>query len=110
MKSEQLVLGTIFILGFSYFTSVQLMKPVEKFPIRNTNSYVQYSSIMKACPSKNYHRYGSNLCDPQQDELPITLPDPNAKVPPLELTRDQMMFQQVKYGSMSELGGINLCQ
>ena len=105
MKSEQLAFGALFILVFSYFAFVQLKNPFEGFPPKQ---YALYSSQVKT--PKGYHRYGSNLCDPQQDELPITLPDPNVGVAPLSMTTDQMMFDQVKKGSLSELGGFNLCQ
>lgn len=56
-----------------------------------------------------YHRYQSNLCDPQQDQLPITLPDPNEGLDPVEV---DPLYDQMKYGSMpcDQCFRLNLCQ
>lgn len=56
-----------------------------------------------------YHRYQSNLCNPQQDELPITFPDPNEGLEPVKV---DPMFDEMKYGSMpcDQSFRLNLCQ
>jgi len=47
----------------------------------------------------NYHRYGSNLSDPTQDRLPITFPDPNEGIPPIELkTKEEEIIYNLKNG------------
>lgn len=61
-----------------------------------------------ACP-----RYASNTCDPHQQRLPITFPDPNEGVPPLVMTPEMQLFERIKNGSLScdcDGNKLNFCQ
>jgi hypothetical protein len=57
----------------------------------------------------SYYRYQSNTCDPKQDTLPITFPDPNEDLDPFE---PDPLWDFIKYGSISpEMHGtLNYCQ
>jgi hypothetical protein len=51
-----------------------------------------------------YHRYQSNLCDPTQDELPITFPNPNLDLPvdkSCVASQKDRILNNLKYGSES---------
>lgn len=65
----------------------------------------QYSRYNYHCMSPwGYHRYQSNLCDPTQDELPITFPDPNADLEPepaCSNSQKARIQNNLKYGSES---------
>lgn len=104
----------IFILCVIYLLNKMSRKEsFEYYPINNPNNpkapaYAKYK-YQCAYPC-GYHRYGSNRCDPQQDELPITMPNPNSGVPPPQMTFEAEMLEGVKGGSVSTLGKINLCQ
>lgn len=56
-----------------------------------------------------YHRYQSNLCDPTQDELPITMPDPNEGLDPLNA---DPLWLSIQHGSLpcGQSGKLNYCQ
>lgn len=56
-----------------------------------------------------YHRYGSNTCDPTQDELPITMPDPNAGLDPLSADPLWLSIQMGSAGCGTP-GKLNYCQ
>ena len=58
---------------------------------------------------KLYYRYQANTCDPTQDTLPITFPDPNEDLDPFE---PDPLWDFIKYGSISpEMHGtLNYCQ
>jgi hypothetical protein len=70
------------------------------------NDYKTYS-IHPSPPG--YHRYQSNTCNPTQDKLPITFPDPNEGVPPFEY---DPLIMNLKYGSMpcGACSKLNYCQ
>ena len=72
-----------------------------------TKSYSVYNHECK--PPQGYHRYQSNTCKVSQDELPITMPDPNEGTirPVMEKTLENMY-----YGSLPchECEKLNLCQ
>jgi hypothetical protein len=58
-------------------------------------------------------RYASNTCNPTQQTLPITFPDPNEGVPPLVMTPEMKLFERIKNGSMScdcDGNKLNFCQ
>jgi hypothetical protein len=70
----------------------------------------QYATYGYECESPvGYHRYQSNTCDPTQDELPITLPDPNEGIPPAE---GDPLVMQMMTGSMpcGKCNQLNYCQ
>ena len=56
-----------------------------------------------------YHRYGSNTCDPTQDELPITMPDPNEGLDPLNADPLWLSIQTGSAGCGTP-GRLNFCQ
>jgi len=67
-------------------------KPSEK------STYMVYQH--RCNKPKNYHRYQSNLCDPTQDYLPITMPNPNEGIPDIKLNnRKEEIIYNLKYGS-----------
>lgn len=69
-------------------------KPSEKY----TYSTYQYQCNRPKC----YHRYQSNLCDPNQDHLPITMPNPNQGLrPPRLSSNEDKIIYDLKYGSQS---------
>lgn len=71
------------------------------------NGYTTYSS--NCAPSDKYHRYQANLCDKTQDELPITLPDPNeGQERPV---MDDMKYNVFYQGSLpcNKMGSYWLC-
>lgn len=59
-----------------------------------------YSTYEFLCNKpKGYHRYQSNLCDPQQDHLPITFPKPFINLPEINLkTPQDKIICNLKYG------------
>lgn len=69
--------------------------------------YMDYKSISNKVPD-HYHRYESNLCDPTQDDLPITMPDPNEDISQVP---DSLEID-VMYGSMKcgKCNNLNYCQ
>ncbi len=110
-----LLLG-IFILCAGYVAWL-LYYPVEgyaeeyaeKYSPNTKNEYAKHKSQC-AYPC-GYHRYQSNTCAPQQDELPITMPNPNAGLPPPLETEESKFLQGVMNGSLGcGNGKINLCQ
>jgi hypothetical protein len=95
---------------------MQEMPPSEpKFQFQQDLHPMRYQTLDYAAyqydkeSPKDYHRYQSNLCDPTQDELPITFPDPNADLPPFEY---DPLIMQLKYGSMpcDSCNQLNYCQ
>lgn len=104
----------IFILSVAYITWIVRQGREGYAEYYSSNSKNEYAKNKYKCAYPcGYHRYQSNLCDPQQDELPITMPDPNAGIPPIprsELTQEAIMFQGVMNGSMSPCGRLNFCQ
>ena len=98
----------IFILGVLFCAYMYFSSTSEPYSPNHKNNYAKHKS--KCAYPCGYHRYQSNTCNPQQDELPITMPDPNAGVPPPELDFDAQMLEKIKAGSMATLGKINLCQ
>jgi hypothetical protein len=60
-------------------------------------------------PPKSYYRYQANTCDPTQDTLPITFPDPNEDLDPFQ---PDPLWDFIRYGSLSpEMHGtLNYCQ
>jgi len=56
-----------------------------------------------------YHRYQSNLCDPTQDELPITMPNPNEGLDPVNI---DPLWSSIQYGSLpcGKSNKLNYCQ
>jgi len=80
----------------------------EGYQPQNANAkYASYNDTGKTPPG--YHRYQSNTCDPTQDELPITMPDPNEGIPPPE---GDPLVTQMMYGSMprGQCNRLNYCQ
>lgn len=71
------------------------------------NNYQTYSNCGYVPPG--YHRYQSNLCDPTQDELPITMPDPNEGLDPLNA---DPLWLNIQTGSLpcGQFGKLNYCQ
>jgi competence protein ComGC len=71
------------------------------------NEYVKYENCGYVPPG--YHRYQSNLCDPTQDELPITMPDPNEGIDPLNA---DPLWLSIQYGSLpcGKSNKLNYCQ
>lgn len=69
-------------------------KPSEKYT---------YSTYQYQCNRpQGYFRYQANLCDPTQNHLPITMPNPNEGLPPLSLpTQADKLVYNLKYGSQS---------
>lgn len=70
------------------------------------SSYKFYSHTLYTPPG--YHRYHSNNCNPKQDNLPITFPDPNEGIP-IETNQDQL---ELMYGSLPcyKCNRLNYCQ
>jgi hypothetical protein len=69
---------------------------------QNHNKYSKYNYSCNA--PRGYHRYQSNLCDPTQDELPITFPNPNLDLPidmSCVATQKDRIINNLKYGSES---------
>jgi hypothetical protein len=79
-------------------------------PVSSEEDYVHADRLARSRSS----RYGSNTCDPEQSQLPITFPDPNEGVPPFEFTSPEMeIFDRVKRGSLTcDCGppAVNFCQ
>lgn len=71
----------------------------------NYNFPSHYSKYNYSCNSPmGYHRYQSNLCDPTQDELPITFPNPNLDLPvdkSCVASQKDRILNNLKYGSES---------
>ena len=61
------------------------------------DNYSNYEGLAKKPPG--YHRYQSNLCDPTQDELPITFPDPDYDAPDIQFDKIQQIQYDLMYGS-----------
>jgi cytoskeletal protein RodZ len=81
-----------------------------------TESYTKQSSYASchncgqcAYTPPGYHRYGSNTCDPTQDELPITMPDPNEGLDPLNADPLWLSIQTGSAGCGTP-GRLNFCQ
>ena len=71
-------------------------KQVSNEGYNSYNPYNQYPIYSTKCASPEiYHRYQSNLCVPTQDELPITMPDPNEGQEKcnMDKTRESVYFQ-----------------
>jgi len=71
------------------------------------NDYQKYGDCGYIPPG--YHRYQSNLCDPTQDELPITMPDPNEGLEPLNA---DPLWLSIQHGSLpcGKSNKLNYCQ
>jgi hypothetical protein len=85
-----------------------LPKPQFNVPCAKDVKYdYKIYSIQPSPPG--YHRYQSNTCNPTQDQLPITFPDPNEGVPPFEY---DPLIMNLKYGSMpcGACNKLNYCQ
>jgi hypothetical protein len=101
---------------FEYVPPPETTKQVTTEPfVRDTGKAPAPTPMMlEDYPQYNPPRYGSNTCDPEQTELPITFPDPNEGVPPLELTTPQMqIFDRIKRGSLTcdcDTSTVNFCQ
>jgi hypothetical protein len=67
-----------------------------EFDLQKRNHYAKNKASC-AYPA-GYHRYQSNLCDPQQDQLPITMPNPNAALPPPVVSKEAEMLLGVMNG------------
>lgn len=93
--------------SFPKFEFEQDLHPMRYQGLNIIRNYALYNPDSPS--PKGYHRYGSNLCDPTQDELPITFPDPNADLPPFEC---DPLVMQLKYGSMpcGTCNQLNYCQ
>jgi hypothetical protein len=112
MQVFDYVLVGIFILCVAAVIWL-LMQRKEHFELYSPNRVNHYAKYKYKCAYPcGYHRYQSNTCDPQQDELPITMPNPNAALPPLQLTKDDEMMIGVMNGSQScgERAKLNFCQ
>jgi hypothetical protein len=69
--------------------------------------YMAYTGV---CMSpKIYHRYQANICDQKQDELPITMPDPNEGT--IRPVMDKL-YENVYFGSLpcNQCNNLNFCQ
>lgn len=67
----------------------------------------KYARYVPYCNSPyGYHRYQSNQCDPTQDKLPITLPDPNDGIPPIS---EDTLVMRMMFGN-TPCGKLNYCQ
>lgn len=74
---------------------------------KTLNEYEKYNNCGYVPPG--YHRYQSNLCDRTQDELPITMPDPNEGIDPLNA---DPLWLSIQYGSLpcGKSNKLNYCQ
>lgn len=108
---DYVLIGIIILcLVYAGYVVLFVKEPFEPYSPNHKNNYAKYKyNCAYPC---GYHRYQSNTCDPQQDELPITMPDPNAALPPMQLTAEDEMMIGVMNGSQGcgNSGTINLCQ
>ena len=60
-----------------------------------------YSTYQYICNRpEGYHRYQSNLCDPTQDHLPITMPNPNEGITEQQINSySEYLISKLKYGT-----------
>lgn len=109
-----------FLVIISLFLIVSIIYFYNSFQ-QNKENYLEINSSCSNCNSVNsgkprsdqnfskykfsclrppdYHRYGSNLSDPTQDRLPITFPNPNKGIPPIELrTKEEEIIYNLKNG------------
>lgn len=95
----------LFIL-FIFLTLIVLYSIILKNDESNetyTPAYLGCYKKNKFCCTKprNYHCYGSNLCDPTQDKLPITMPNPYPDLEPVKYNSKQdEIICNLKYGIM----------
>jgi hypothetical protein len=102
----------VFILcaGYVAWTFRRRVEPYAEEYSPNTKNEYAKNKYQCAYPC-GYHRYQSNTCAPQQDRLPITMPDPNQGLPPPLETEESRFLQGVMNGSLScGNGKQNLCQ
>lgn len=83
--------------------------PKPQFNTYESEPEYEYKIYSSPPSPPGYHRYQSNTCNPKQDQLPITFPDPNEGVPPFEY---DPLIMDLKYGSMpcGACNKLNYCQ
>jgi hypothetical protein len=83
-----ILLLMLLLTGLFYYCKCFILKE-EYYPLFST---------INQCAT-NYHRYQSNLANPTQDTLPITLPNPNEGIIPVHpQTLEQQILCNLKYG------------
>lgn len=60
---------------------------------KNISLYKIYNP--KCIPPPKYYRYQSNICDPTQNSLPLTMPNPNENTvkPQMDKIMENIFFQ-----------------
>lgn len=105
-----LFLTLFLVYYFLFYSKEKYNQPIPfetNVPVKNSlnSRYLNFSNNKYRClKPRDYHRYGSNLCDPTQEKLPITFPNPNEDIPPLEMsTEEEKLVCGLKDGISTEI-------
>lgn len=101
MESTLILLFILFIFLTLVILTIIRINKKNKENYRKQPVFVDtYKNYKYECMKpQGYHRYGSNLCNPEQDRLPITFPNPNEGLKPIKInSRKEQIICDLQYG------------